>query len=345
LTISYSGFENGDNPGSIVQPSASTTATTTSSVGVYPIVLNGGSATNYTITRVNGTLTIVKASVICKADDKAIYYGQSIPTRTATITSNTTYTVTGGPNFSFSPSCVGNTGVYTITPSCLVLADASSYDITYQTGKLYINPKGSGASKIVPALVCVDTLIGDPSGFKYLAKFKYTNSNSTQVYIASGTNNSLSSTGAFDGTAPQLFEVGTGYFNVKFTSGTITWTVKSYQSSTLTTVSASANSASPRCASGSARMIADDGKEESIDIDYMIYPNPVLDRVTITSPSAINAENVVIADLLGRTYSIGGNYSVSDQGITIDMSMFKNGIYFIRIQNGEEVKIFNIVKE
>ena len=34
LTISYSGFENGDNPGSIVQPSASTTATTTSNIGV-----------------------------------------------------------------------------------------------------------------------------------------------------------------------------------------------------------------------------------------------------------------------------------------------------------------------
>jgi hypothetical protein len=215
------------------------------------------------------------------------------------------------------------------------------------TGKLYINPKGSGACKIIPALICVDTLIGDPSGYKYIAKFKYTNSNSTQLYIPSGagTNNSLSSTGAFIGVAPQLFNVGTGYFDVKFTSGTISWVVKSYQSSTLTTVTATASPTSTRCTSGSARMIADNGTEESIINDYLVYPNPVLDKVTILSPLEIKAENVTITDMLGRVYNIGGNYSLSDQGITIDLSELKHGIYFIRIQNAEEVKIINIVKE
>ena len=117
----------------------------------------------------------------------------------------------------------------------------------------------------------------------------------------------------------QVILILPGYFEVKFTSGTITWVVKSYQNSTLSTVTVTASSASTRCTSGSARMIADDSNEESIFNDYLVYPNPVIDHITIQSPYEINTENVVISDMLG--------------------------VYFIRIQNGEEVKIFSIIKQ
>jgi hypothetical protein len=59
LTISYSGFVNGEDPGVLaVQPSAVTAATADSPVGAYPITVSGGSATNYALSYVAGVLTI-----------------------------------------------------------------------------------------------------------------------------------------------------------------------------------------------------------------------------------------------------------------------------------------------
>ncbi|MEQ8681067.1 MAG: MBG domain-containing protein [Cyclobacteriaceae bacterium] len=61
LTISYSGFVNGDDEDDITPPSIGTTAGMSSDAGEYDITLTGGSADNYDITKVNGTLTVEKA--------------------------------------------------------------------------------------------------------------------------------------------------------------------------------------------------------------------------------------------------------------------------------------------
>jgi gliding motility-associated-like protein len=63
LTVSYSGFVNGDNAGSLTTPpTASTTANTTTPAGSYPIVASGAASDNYTITYVTGMLTISPAA-------------------------------------------------------------------------------------------------------------------------------------------------------------------------------------------------------------------------------------------------------------------------------------------
>lgn len=63
LTIAYSGFVYGENESVLIQlPVASTTATQASAPGTYPITVTGGAAKNYTITPVNGVLTINSAS-------------------------------------------------------------------------------------------------------------------------------------------------------------------------------------------------------------------------------------------------------------------------------------------
>ena len=64
LTISYTGFVNGDTPASITEPTATTSAKFNSFVGTYPIILSGGFAANYLLTLVNGTLTIVDQPII-----------------------------------------------------------------------------------------------------------------------------------------------------------------------------------------------------------------------------------------------------------------------------------------
>ena len=59
FSASYSGFVNGDEPTSLTtQPTFSTTATTTSRPGTYPVIASRAVDPNYTITYVAGTLTV-----------------------------------------------------------------------------------------------------------------------------------------------------------------------------------------------------------------------------------------------------------------------------------------------
>lgn len=51
--------------------------------GVYPISVSGATNSNYTITYVNGLLTVTKAPLIITADNKTRIYGRSNPTLTA----------------------------------------------------------------------------------------------------------------------------------------------------------------------------------------------------------------------------------------------------------------------
>ena len=91
FTASYSGFVNGDSQGVLSgSPSLTTTATSTSPVGNYPINAAQGTlmAANYTFTFVSGTLTINQrnASVTPNAASKT--YGDSDPTLTGTLTAS-----------------------------------------------------------------------------------------------------------------------------------------------------------------------------------------------------------------------------------------------------------------
>jgi hypothetical protein len=64
LTISYSGFVLGEDVGALATlPTATTAATSASPAGVYPITVSGGSAANYRLAYVDGTLTITPAPV------------------------------------------------------------------------------------------------------------------------------------------------------------------------------------------------------------------------------------------------------------------------------------------
>ncbi|OWK46921.1 hypothetical protein FRUB_00620 [Fimbriiglobus ruber] len=62
LTDTVSGLVNGDTSSVLSGVSLSTTATSTSPPGTYPIQVSGGTAANYTITPQNGTLTLTSPS-------------------------------------------------------------------------------------------------------------------------------------------------------------------------------------------------------------------------------------------------------------------------------------------
>ncbi|WBX70964.1 MBG domain-containing protein [Tenacibaculum retecalamus] len=85
FTISYSGFKGSDSVADIdTTPTATSTASVTTNVGSEAITLTEGTDNNYTISNVNGTLTIGKATLIASADDKSKVFGKANPTFTIT---------------------------------------------------------------------------------------------------------------------------------------------------------------------------------------------------------------------------------------------------------------------
>jgi hypothetical protein len=81
LTVSYSGFVNGDTPASLTAPPTVTTmATSRSPVGSYPITASGAVAANYTISYVTGSLTVTQASTVTAiaANSSTSVFGEPI---------------------------------------------------------------------------------------------------------------------------------------------------------------------------------------------------------------------------------------------------------------------------
>ncbi len=77
LTISYSGFINGDNPSVLTtQAIVSTTAGAASATGSYPIILTGCSDDNYNIILQNGILTVNKVPLTVSATSQTRFYGE-----------------------------------------------------------------------------------------------------------------------------------------------------------------------------------------------------------------------------------------------------------------------------
>jgi len=277
------------------------------------------------------------------ADTKFIFKGQSNPTFTSTITgwkNNEQTTVTSGPSYSVPTNCYQSAGVYTISVCCLNFPKKANYNITYQSGLYYINPKGTGAKKIKLTLTCVDTLIGSSTGLPYLAKFKYENQNSTPVYIPVGTSNTLSGMGSYVGTPPTVFNSGFGTFDVPFNGTKVTWTVKSYESSTLTTVYVDALSSSPKCYTSTSRTI----QGEVNEFTSTVAPNPTNGQLHLNvSGITLQPEVVVVYDLLGKAVLLP---IVQDgEGLTIDCTTLTQGLYILQLNHPDYKENIRFIKE
>jgi len=121
LTISYTGFAYSDNASSLTtQPTASTTATTTSNVGTYSITLTGGSSSNYNINLVNGTLTITQAT------PTLTYTGGTSGIQGSTISLSATSSSTGALSYSVT----NGTGSASVSGTTLNLTSAGTVTLT-----------------------------------------------------------------------------------------------------------------------------------------------------------------------------------------------------------------------
>jgi len=142
--VTYNGFVNGDGPASLTgTPACTTTATSTSPVGNYPINCSGLSSSNYLITFVSGTLNVTPVSLTVSANDASWQYGQANPALTASF---------GGFTNGDGPGSLTGTLICTSTatasspvsgsPYLIVCSglNSNNYTISYLPGQLTLTP-------------------------------------------------------------------------------------------------------------------------------------------------------------------------------------------------------------
>lgn len=130
----YTGAVNGDN----FTISGATAATASSSVGTYPITptATGVNLADYTVTYINGTLTVTKATLTVTAANTSRVYGAANPIFTGTYTgavNSDTFTVSGTTTATASSPV----GAYPIIPTAAG-ANLSDYTVTYIDGTLTV---------------------------------------------------------------------------------------------------------------------------------------------------------------------------------------------------------------
>jgi MBG domain-containing protein len=141
------GFVNGDTQASSVTgtPAMSTTATSTSPVGVYPINITLGTlaSANYYFTYFTNNLQIYKAPLTYTVSSPTIHQGQPIPTLTYTLTGflngDTASVVSGAPVLSTVATSSSPVGHYYTTGTVGTLS-AHNYYFVEANGLLTILP-------------------------------------------------------------------------------------------------------------------------------------------------------------------------------------------------------------
>jgi hypothetical protein len=137
FTLTYSGFRNGDTESNAftTKPTATTTATSSSKAGTYPITVSGGSATNYALTYTQGTLTITEKPVepaTVTANNLTMVYGDDVPTLTYTSEGGA---LNGTPKLSTTATKTSPVGTY---PIKVEKGTVTNEAVTYVAGTLTI---------------------------------------------------------------------------------------------------------------------------------------------------------------------------------------------------------------
>ncbi|HPS31201.1 MAG TPA: MBG domain-containing protein, partial [bacterium] len=142
LTFTPSGTLYYDDTYSVISGVSLATATGASAtVGTHTITASGGTASNYEITYVNGTLSVTKAAALTvTADNKSKVYGASEPaltfTPSGTLYYGDTYSVISGVSLNTSTGASATFGNHTITASG---GTADNYNVTHVNGTLTVS--------------------------------------------------------------------------------------------------------------------------------------------------------------------------------------------------------------
>ncbi len=139
----YTGLRNNETSPTWTQAiKVATTATKKSHCGVYPITVSGGASQNYQVVEyTNGELTVSKRPLTVKAIDYERSYGEANPAFKIAydgfVNSDNESCISPKPTLSCEATKESNAGTYNIL---VTGGKADDYAITYQYGKLKVNP-------------------------------------------------------------------------------------------------------------------------------------------------------------------------------------------------------------
>jgi filamentous hemagglutinin family protein len=168
LTVSYTGFKNGETSSVLdTAPVASTVATAASNVGTTAITVAGGLDNNYNFTFVPGTLTINPAIVTVTADPIVSLLGQ-IPVFTASFIGlklGQTPDMLGTPPLFITnaPPDFNQRGTYTVTPYGVA---NPNYTFVFLDGALKIKGRRNNAASGTPGSTCLSRTMACPSDLR-----------------------------------------------------------------------------------------------------------------------------------------------------------------------------------
>ena len=142
-TFSYTcnGFVNGDNESALVTaPKLSTTATRTSNVGTYEIKVGETSSPNYSISFVNGTLTITPRTLIASVGNYERLYNEENPVFEVKydgfVGNDDEKVLISKPEAKTTATKTSDVGTYPIN---VTGGNADNYTFNYTSGTLIIN--------------------------------------------------------------------------------------------------------------------------------------------------------------------------------------------------------------
>ena len=252
VTASYSGFVNGDSVTSLTtEPTCSTTATSSSSVGSYATSCSGAGDPNYSISYQGGTDTVDPAPIAVSASSGMEMYGTS-PSAISPIVSGlqngenagvlgsalvcVTSATSSSPVGTYSSSCTGAvdpnyaityvSGTITVTPSPLTIT-ASSGSFTYGGGVPTTTPTVSGLQNgedigVLGPLACATTAMDSSPVGTYMSSCVGATDNNYAITYVDGsvgvTAAPLTITGssdsmAYGGVVPPITPVVSGLVN------------------------------------------------------------------------------------------------------------------------------------
>jgi hypothetical protein len=137
--VTYGTFQWDDDAADLTGPLAFAAIDPKVGAGTYEIVPSGLSSPNYTISFVDGTLTVTKAPLTVTAVDKSKVYGQANPALTASYTGfvwgDDETDLTGPLSLTTAATLSSPAGTYTITPAGYTSAN---YTITFTPGTLTV---------------------------------------------------------------------------------------------------------------------------------------------------------------------------------------------------------------
>ncbi|MGB5436228.1 MAG: S8 family serine peptidase [Maribacter sp.] len=294
------------------------------------------------------TLSVIEARLTAEIGDLVIDQGATIDT--AAITASITgyvYNETEeevfpmGLQYSIedvegNPYTPGATGVYFIK-----IMEPQNYVIEYnRIGTVYINPINN-LRKIRTYTDCVEDNPGDPDGLFYIAHFRYVNPNDEAIYILVGPENRLTGPAQNSGELPIKFLPGEHTFEIRFDGTTLKWELTSMDSNHKSSTTSRVNSKSNKCDSNNTT-------NDSGISSYILYPNPVNGILYIEQDISAMV-TLDVFDLYGMLITSLSNTTldgtIAPTTHSIDMSGLKEGMYFIRLSNNDDVQVFSVVKE